>query len=119
MNRKGGVITGVILAISSAFFFIFLGFPLFNLQSGEQTGSPFDSSVQSPEAISTIANDIDSCVANPTSDCDQEMAQVEKFCQQNKGQEQNYPFCTDSRVSIYLEHRNMAQITVNGGGSNP
>lgn len=117
MNRRKGLVTGIILAVSSAFFFIFIGFPAVNQQPGDQIGSPFSSSVNSPDAISTIANDIDSCVANPTSDCDQEMLQVSKFCEQNKGQEQNYPFCTDSRVQMYLDHRNMAQITVNGGGS--
>ncbi|MDE1830065.1 MAG: hypothetical protein KGI25_07065 [Thaumarchaeota archaeon] len=116
MNRKRGLITGVILAISSAFFFLFIGFPLFNQQSGDQVGSPFTSSIQSPDSISTIASDIDSCVANPNSDCDQEMLQISKFCEQNKGQEQNYQFCSDSRVQMYIDNRNMAQITVNGGG---
>ncbi len=115
MNKKSGLITGVILAVSSAFFFIFVGIPLFNQQSGDQVNSPFANNVQSSEEISTIASDIDSCMSNPTSDCDQEMTQVEKFCEQNKGQEQNYPFCADSRVQMYLEQRNTAQITVNGG----
>ena len=117
MNRKGGVVTGVILAISSVFFFILIGFPLFNLQPNDQNNSPFSTSTQSPDTISTIANDIDSCVSNPTSDCDQEMLQVSKFCDQNKGQEQTYPFCSDTRVQMYIEQRNMAQIKVNGGGS--
>ncbi len=116
MNRKNGLITGIALAISSVFFFLFIGFPLFNQQSGDQVDSPFTSSTQSPDTISTIASDIDSCVANPTSDCDQEMLQVSKFCDQNRGQEQNYPFCSDSRIQMYLEHRDMAQITVNGAG---
>lgn len=117
MNRQRGFITGIILAVSSAAFFIFIGFPLFNQQSGDQVGSPFTNSIQSPDTISTIASDIDSCITSPTSDCDQEMLQVEKFCQQNKGQEQNYQFCSDSRVQMYLNQRNMQQITVNGGGS--
>ena len=117
MNSQRGFITGIILAVSSAAFFIFIGFPLFNQPSGNQVGSPFTNSIQSPDTISTIANDIDSCITSPTSDCDQEMQQVEKFCQQNKGQEQNYPFCSDSKVQIYLNQRNMQQITVNSGGS--
>src|SRR5579863_8929768 len=117
MNRKGGVITGVVLAISSVFFFIFIGFPLFNQQPSDQGNSPFSTSTQSPDTISTIASDIDSCVSNPTSDCDQEMLQVSKFCEQNKGQAQNYQFCSDARVQMYLEHRNMQQITVNGAGT--
>lgn len=117
MNRNRGIITGVILAISSAFFFIFIGFPLFNQPSSDQGNSQFSSSMQSPDTISTIASDIDSCVSNPTSDCDQEMLQVSEFCQQNKGQEQTYPFCSDTRVQMYVEQRDMAQIKVNGGGN--
>ncbi|MGI0046018.1 MAG: hypothetical protein ACREBB_02355 [Nitrosotalea sp.] len=116
MKRKNGIFAGIALAISSIFFFLFIGFPLFNQQSGDQVGSPFTTSMQSPDTISTIASDIDSCVANPTSDCDQEMLQVSKFCDQNRGQEQTYPFCSDSRIQMYLEHRSTAQITVNGGG---
>lgn len=116
MNRKRGMVAGIILAVSSAIFFLFIGFPLVSQQPGDQVNSPFSGSIQSPDAISTIASDIDSCVANPTSDCDQEMLQISKFCEQNKGQEQNYQFCTDARVKMYLDHRNMAQITVNGGG---
>ncbi|GEM_PF-888758 len=115
MNKRNGLITGVALAASSALFFIFIGFPLFNQQSGDQIESPFTNSIQSPQTISTIASDIDSCITTPSSDCDQEMLQVSKFCEQNKGQEQNYPFCTDSRVQMYIDNRNMAQITVNDG----
>ncbi|MGI0087766.1 MAG: hypothetical protein ACREBI_07370 [Nitrosotalea sp.] len=117
MNRKRGLITGIILAASSAFFFISIGFPFFNQQSSDQGNSPLSTSPQSPDTISTIASDIDSCVSNPTSDCDQEMLQISKFCEQNKGQEQTYPFCSDTRVQMYVDQRNMAQIKVNGGGS--
>ncbi len=117
MNRKRGIITGIIIAVSSVFFFIFIGFPLFNSQSGNPADSPFADSIQSQQTISTIANDIDSCITVPSSDCDQEMMQVSKFCVQNKGQEQNYPFCSDARLQMYVENRNMAQIKVNDGGS--
>ncbi|MGH2612596.1 MAG: hypothetical protein ACRDFB_06050 [Rhabdochlamydiaceae bacterium] len=117
MNRKGGIITGIILAASSAFFFISIGFPSFDQQSSYPGSSPLSSSPQSPDTISTIASDIDSCVSNPTSDCDQEMSQISEFCGQNKGQEQTYPFCSDTRVQMYVEQRDMAQIKVNGGGN--
>ncbi len=116
MNRRSGLITGIALAVSSVFFFIFIGFPLFSQQPGDGVNSPISGSDQSPDTISAIASDIDSCITTPTSDCDQEMLQVSKFCSQNKGQEQNYPFCADSRVQIYLEHRDMARNAVNGGG---
>ncbi len=115
MDRKGGIITGVILAISSAFFFIFISFPLLNQQPNDQGNSPFSTSTQSPDTISTIASDIDSCMSNPSSYCDQEMLQISKFCEQNKGQEQTYSFCSDNRVQMYIEQRNVAQIKVNGG----
>jgi hypothetical protein len=114
MNRNRGIVTGVILAISSVFFFIFIGFPLFNQQPSDQGNSPF-SSMQSPDSVSTIASDIDSCVSSPNSDCDQEMSQISQFCSQNKGQEQTYPFCSDTRIQMYIEQRNINQIKVNGG----
>lgn len=117
MDRKRGYLTGIALAVSSVLFFLFVGFPLLTQPQGDQVNSPFGSSDQSPDTMSTIASDIDSCVATPTTDCDQEMMQLSKFCDQNRGQEQTYPFCSDSRIQMYLEHRNMAQITVNGAGS--
>lgn len=115
MNRRGGLIAGIILAASSAFFFISIGLPFFGQQSIYPGGSPLSASPQSPDTISTIASDIDSCVSNPSSDCDQEMSQILQFCEQNKGQEQTYQFCSDTRVQMYVEQRDMTQIKVNGG----
>lgn len=117
MNRKGGLITGIILAVSSGLFFVFMGLPQFGLQPNDSVDSPFTGSVQSPEALSTISSDIDGCISSPTTDCDQEMKQISQFCIQNKGQDANYPFCSDSRVQMYLEHRNSAQSGVNVGGT--
>ncbi|HJU14127.1 MAG TPA: hypothetical protein VJ792_06675 [Candidatus Nitrosotalea sp.] len=117
MNRKRGLITGIILAISSGLFFVFIGFPSFIQQPNDSVDSPFTGSVQSPDALSTISSDIDACISSPTADCDQEMQQISKFCSQNKGQEANYPFCADSRVQMYLEHRNVEQSGVNAGGA--
>ena len=116
MDRRRGFLGGILLAVSSVIFFLFMGYPLLTQQGNDQVGSPFSGNMQSPDAISAISNDIDSCVSNPSSDCDQEMLQISKFCDQNKGQEQTYQFCSDARVKIYLENRNMAQIKVNGGG---
>lgn len=109
MNRRGGIITGIILAASSAFVFFFIGFPFLTQQADQP--SPFNA--QNPDTVSTLASDIDSCVSNPTSDCDQEMIQISKYCQQNKGQ--NIPFCSDPRVKAYLDNRGLALPPVNGG----
>jgi hypothetical protein len=112
MNRRQGIITGIILAASSAFVFVFLGFPFLNQQPDQP--SPFNG--QNPDTVSTLASDIDSCVSNPTSDCDQEMMQISKYCEENKGQ--NIPFCSDPRVSAYLNNRGLTLPPVNGG-TNP
>ena len=112
MNRRGGLITGIILAASSAIVFIFLGFPYLNQQP--DFPSPFN--VQNSDTVSTLTSDIDSCVSNPSSDCDQEMIQISKYCQQNKVQ--NTPFCSDTRVSAYINNRGLALPPVNGG-TNP
>lgn len=109
MNRRSGIITGILLAASSAFVFFFIGFPFLNQQSGEP--SPFNA--QNPDTVSTLASDIDSCVSNPTSDCDQEMVQVSKYCQQNK--DQNISFCSDPRVKAYLDNRGLTLPPVNVG----
>lgn len=114
MNRRSGILAGILLAVSSTVFFLFIGFPLFNVNN-TQTDTPF-SNVRNNQDVSTIGNDIDACISNPTSDCDQEMQQLSKFCEQNKDQYQQYPFCSDSRIQMYLNHRNSAQIKVNGEG---
>jgi len=111
MNRRGGIITGIILAASSAFVFIFLGFPFLTQQPDQP--SPFNA--QNPDTVSTLASDIDSCVSNPSSDCDQEMLQISKYCQENKGQ--NIPFCSDPRVPAYLNNRGLTLPPVNGGAN--
>jgi hypothetical protein len=109
VNKRGGFIAGIILAAASAFVFFFIGFPFLNQQSNEP--SPFNA--QNPDTTGTLASDIDSCVSNPTSDCDQEMIQVSKYCQQNQGQ--NIPYCSDPRVQAYLVNRGLTLPPVNGG----
>jgi hypothetical protein len=111
MNRKRGLITGILLAASSAFVFIFLGFPSLIQQPNQP--SPFNA--QNLNSVSTLTNDIDSCVSNPSSDCDQEMLQISKYCQENK--EQNISFCSDPRVPAYLNNRGLTLPPVNGGAN--
>lgn len=114
MKRRGGLLTGIILAVSSTIFFLFIGFPLFNPGQGDQTGPPLGMSDQSPQTMSAVSNEIDSCVSNPSSDCDQVMLQVSRFCQQDQSQARDYPFCSDSRIQMYLQQRSLDQIHVNG-----
>jgi len=111
MNRKQGIMTSIFLAAASAFVFFFIGSPILN--PNDQTVNPFSNLAQSPESVSTIQNDIDSCIANPTTDCDQEMQQVPKFCEQNK--DQNISFCLDPRIQMYLDQRGITRPTINVG----
>ena|SRR5437870_4063590 len=111
MNRKQGILTSVFLAAASAFAFYFIGSPILN-QNG-QAENPFSNLVQSTGSVSTIQNDIDSCTANPTTDCDQEIQQIPKFCEQNK--DQNISFCSDPRIQAYLDQRGLTQSAINVG----
>ncbi len=109
MNRKQGVLTVIFIVAVSISAFFFIGSPMLDLN--DQTGNPGLS--QNPESISTVQNDIESCVANPTADCDQEMQQIPKFCEQNK--DQNISYCSDPRVQMYLDQRGLLQSTINVG----
>ena len=111
MNRKQGILTSIFLAAASAFAFYFIGSPFLN--QNDQAENPFSNLTQSPESVSTIQNDIDACIANPTADCDQEMQQIPKFCEQNK--DQNISFCSDPRIQTYLDQRGLSGPTVNVG----
>lgn len=101
----------IFLAGASAFAFYFIGSPFLN--QNDQTTNPFSNFAQSPESVSTIQNDIDSCIANPTPDCDQEMQQIPKFCEQNK--DQNISFCSDPRIQAYLDQRGLTRSKINVG----
>lgn len=68
---------------------------------------------QDPNSISTLTNDVDACVTNPTPDCDQEMLQIKKFCNQNK--DQHIPVCSDPRVPQYVDQRGLERPTINTG----
>ena len=111
MNRKQGILTSIFLAAASALAFFFIGSPFLN-QNG-QTANPFSNLTQSPESVSTLQNDIDFCIANPTPNCDQEMQQIPKFCEQNK--DQNISFCSDPRIQTYLDQRGLTRPTINVG----
>src|SRR2546426_11815337 len=111
MNRKAGIMAGIFLAATSAFAFYFIGFPL--LSQNDQTGNPFSNLAENLASVSSIQSDIDSCISNPTSDCDQEMQQIPKFCEQNK--DQNISFCSDKRVRMYLDQRGFTRPTINEG----
>jgi len=90
----------------SIYFFVspFLGFQDQSLMPGLN---------QSPDTVQTLTNDVDTCVTNPTSDCDQEMLQIIKFCKSNK--DQQIPVCSDARVPQYVDQRGLERPVINTG----
>ncbi|MHB8545813.1 MAG: hypothetical protein ACYDAJ_03520 [Nitrosotalea sp.] len=68
---------------------------------------------QSPDSVSTLASDVDACVATPTSDCDQEMLQIKNYCDSNR--DQNISICSDVRVQEYIDSRGLERPTINTG----
>jgi hypothetical protein len=90
----------------SVYFFVspFLGSPDQSLIPGLN---------QNPDSVSTLTDDVDVCVANPTSDCDQEFLQIIKFCKDNS--DKPIPVCSDSRVQQYVDQRGLQRPVVNMG----
>ena len=99
-----------VIAISFAFTVYFFVSPF--LSSSNQDGL-IPSINQSPDSVSTLASDIDTCVSSPTSDCDQEMLQIKKYCVDNKNQ--NIPVCSDVRVQEYIDNRGLERPIINTG----
>ncbi len=111
MDRKRGLLFGLILASVSGFVFYFFTSPFLFQQPNQD--NPFVGSIQDPNSVSTLEGDIDSCMVTPTPDCDQELLQISKFCQQNK--DQTIPACLDSRVQQYIDQRGLDRPAVNIG----
>lgn len=80
---------------------------------GSDQGGAIPPLNQSPDSISTLSSDIDSCVSAPTSDCDQEMLQIKKFCQENT--DQHIPVCSDPRIPQYVDQRGLERPAINTG----
>ena len=110
MDKTRKISTYLIIAIAFGFSVYFFISPF--LGSGDQT-SPIPSFNQNPNSIPTLTSDVDACVTNPTSDCDQEMLQIKKFCNENK--DQHIPVCSDARVPQYIDQRGLERPAINTG----
>jgi hypothetical protein len=110
VDKARKISTYVIIAVAfgfSAYFFIY------PFVGSENQGSLIPSFNQDPNSISTLTNDVDTCVSNPTPDCDQEILQIKKFCNENK--DQHIPVCSDARVSQYVDQRGLERPAINTG----
>lgn len=110
MNRNKGFFVGIIFAAASFAVFYFISPPFGNMQGD---GGFFPGMNQGPGTVPTLTDDIDACVANPTSTCDQEMQQILDFCKNSK--DPNIPACSDSRVQAYVDNRGLNRPTINIG----
>lgn len=111
MDKTRRIATYLIIVIAFGFSVYFFVSPF--LGSGDLGQNPISSLNQTSNSVSTLATDIDTCVANPTSDCDQEMLQITKFCKDNK--DQHLPSCSDARVAQYVDQRGLDRPIVNTG----
>jgi hypothetical protein len=110
MDMRRRISTYIIIAITFAFSVYFFISPFLN---PSDQGNLMPSPNQSPDSASTLTSDVDGCVSNPTSDCDQEMLQVKKYCSGNNNQ--NVPVCSDARVQEYIDNRGLDRPTINTG----
>lgn len=99
-----------VIAISFAFTAYFFVSPF--LSTSDQDGL-IPSINQSPDSVSTLASDVDACVSSPTSDCDQEMLQIKKYCVANKNRDTSV--CSDVRVQEYIDNRGLERPIINTG----
>jgi len=109
VDRARKISTYLIIAVAFGFSIYFFVSPFLN----SQDQSLIPGLNQSPDAAPTLTTDVDSCVTNPTSDCDQEMLQIIKFCKDNK--DQHIPVCSDARVSQYVDQRGLERPIINTG----
>ena len=110
VDKTRKISTYLIIAVAFGFSVYFFISPF--LGSGDQTGL-IPNINQNPDSISTLTSDVDACVTNPTSDCDQEMLQIKKFCNENK--DQHIPVCSDPRVPQYVDQRGLERPAINTG----
>jgi hypothetical protein len=110
VDKTRRISTYLIIAVAFGFSVYFFISPF--IGSGDQTGL-IPSFNQNPDSVSTLSSDVDACVTNPTSDCDQEMLQIKQFCKENKGQ--NIPVCSDARVPQYIDQRGLERPAINTG----
>jgi hypothetical protein len=102
--------TYLIILIAFGFSLYFFILPFLNPVNNSNLIPIFN---QDPNSVPTLTSDVDACVINPTSDCDQEMLQITKFCKESK--DQNIPVCSDTRVQQYIDQRGLGRPTINTG----
>jgi hypothetical protein len=110
MDKRRRVPTYLIIAVAFGFSIYFFASPF--LYPSDQTGT-IPGLNQSPDSVSTLTSDVDACMSNPGSDCDQEMLQISKYCDDNKGQ--NISICSDARVQQYIGNRGLERPVINTG----
>ena len=109
MDKARKISTYLIIAIAFGFSIYFFVSPFL----GSQDQSLMPGLNQSPDSTPTLTNDVDTCITNPSSDCDQEMLQIIKFCKDNK--DQQIPVCLDARVAQYVDQRGLQRPVINTG----
>jgi len=112
VDRARKISTYLIIAVAFGFSIYFFVSPF--LGSEDQGQNLMPGFNQSPDSVPTLTRDVDTCVTNPTSDCDQEMLQIMKFCKDNKDQ-QHIPVCSDARVPQYVDQRGLERPIINTG----
>ncbi len=110
MDKRRRVSTYLIIAVAFGFSVYFFASPF--LYQSDQTGA-IPGLNQSPDSVSTLTSDVDACMSNPSPDCDQEMLQISKYCDGNKGQ--NVSICSDARVQQYIGNRGLERPVINIG----
>jgi hypothetical protein len=110
MDKRRRLSTYLVIAVAFAFSIYFIASPF--LSPSDQSGT-IPGLNQSPDSVSTLTSDIDSCMTTPSSDCDQEMLQIGKYCDANKGQ--NISICSDARVPQYISNRGLERPVINTG----
>jgi hypothetical protein len=103
--------TYLIIALAFGFSIYFFISPFLDSQDQGQNAIPGIN--QNPGTVPTLTSDVDTCVTNPTLDCDHEMLQIMKFCKDNK--DQHIPVCSDVRVPQYVDQRGLERPIINTG----
>lgn len=109
MNRKKKTSAYLFIAAACAFS-LYYAYSFF----GTNYPNPESfSNIQDPNAIPTLTDDVNSCISNPTIDCDSEMLEIKKFCVDNKNKA--IPVCSDPRVQQYIDQHGLERPTINTG----
>jgi hypothetical protein len=111
IDKKQKIATYILIAVALGFsVYFFVSLFLDPLNRGPIPISNFN---QTSNAIPTLTDDVDACVVNPTSDCDQEMLKIKLFCNENK--DAHIPVCSETRIQRYIDQRGLERPTIKTG----